>query len=56
MGGESLVMTDCGYGYVKGFKHPGNDKQREWWGSRGNMDVQLLSQSGPISFHVKDST
>lgn len=55
MDGDGLEVTDIAYDYTTEFKNHRDEKQRGWWGSRGDMDVQQSSQSGPISFHVKES-
>lgn len=55
LNGDGLEVTEQGRGYAKGIKYPGNDEEHKWWGSRGDMDVQIVStQSGSIMFHVKD--
>lgn len=57
-GGEDLEVTEDGDGHTKAVKRPSSDEQqREWWGSRGDMDVVLESRnSGAIVFHVKDDS
>ncbi|OKL60502.1 hypothetical protein UA08_04147 [Talaromyces atroroseus] len=54
LGGRGLEITESNHRYTKGFKRPNDDedKAHEWWGSRGDMEVLLKTDSGAVSFHV----
>jgi hypothetical protein len=51
--GEGLQVTKDGHGHATGVRHPreDDDEKKAWWGSSGNMTVELEGQG--INFFVR---
>lgn len=56
VGGRGLRIIKQGRNAVEGVKEPNKKlpKGKQWWGSKGDSNVQLEAKSGAVEFWVKD--